>query len=1299
MPTVAPNTKPIPHSSSPLLNTISYLLIGVVPIVVTLFSMMMTFEVNRRFQIITVWALCTVLFFLLELLAEPIEGGNWSGYLNLMTSVAWLCLGFSPALAVILGGTSLAAAVRVGFSQRLKLRAMTMNDLLAHNVIRVTVSTLSLSVAAGVYALLNGQIPLRAVGESDALPLVIALSLGFITAQLFGALVMWLVKKVSVAPIWSSAKREQLLTELSIFPLIVVLPLILFNAGLGVFIVITSIVAAHAVRYRQIGTAVRESNQLYQHSNELVQKLSLVNRSVQNAMFNVDQGEALRTACKTAIAITQGSKAAIFLIQREHDTLYLADNIHLTEQHLANGRDLPYHREIYPAEPRIMPDTEAASVDSGLREYARQGEFRAFAEMPLRSGNIMLGYMTVYHDQPHDYTATELDLLEILANQLTAALDNTQLLRALELHAFEMTHLVHLSRISTSSLDLARLAADVSDVLRQMTAMDWVMIVLLDKERMQILGMLGSPEERSDTPTATLPQFPEVRLLVVQDTPQQMFFQLDDMGVSQQLRSFMELHHLQSITLLPMTAHENLFGLIFLGTYHTHALNEREEQLLETAANQIATQVYNVRVYKETHDALNGQLQQLALIEDIVQQISGSHDFNQIINDVFEAAVKTTRADMVALALLTDANDLWVIEQYYQRGVPQRHYSVQHKEQGVIGQVAQTGAISLVADNRTIDYYYTSPTGIYLSSLAVPLMKDGITVGVLNVESKQVGAFTRDEADFLKNLGGHAIISIENARLLEELQYQIDTLTSLRELSLSLSTAVDSDSVAKAVLKTTLDITKGDYAALFHYDRSSDQLIPLVGTERDHSASSAAEAAVLAKAAFEAAQAGKIQAFENIQHSFSDEALETFTFLSLIAVPIIRGNTVNEVLCITYHEQQYFENRDINTLNLLSIQAAGHLENALLHERIRDGNNRMRAILDSTRDGVILVDFGGRLIEVNPSAQRLVGLNLSEHIGEPLVDVLLSYSENDEQAQAGYSREELTKLARIQRLQPEGITRREFSRIIQPNQPIYVEEIGSPVMDDQEHVVGRLLVLRDITEEKQLEIDREQISSMAVHDLRSPLASIITALRIALENLEAGNTPIAQQTMQVSLASADKLMNLVNSLLDIRKGRHMSLERSATSMEELIELARLTLLASIEKADVRVIVDIPPNLPLVNVDAEKIRRVLINLLDNALRYTPSGKDILISVAPDTNKNKLLVKVADSGVGIPKAARERVFEQYWQVKENVHLRGSKGAGIGLAFCQRALEAHGERIWVADEGPLPGACFMFTLPISN
>jgi signal transduction histidine kinase len=116
------------------------------------------------------------------------------------------------------------------------------------------------------------------------------------------------------------------------------------------------------------------------------------------------------------------------------------------------------------------------------------------------------------------------------------------------------------------------------------------------------------------------------------------------------------------------------------------------------------------------------------------------------------------------------------------------------------------------------------------------------------------------------------------------------------------------------------------------------------------------------------------------------------------------------------------------------------------------------------------------------------------------------------------------------------------------------------------------------------------------------------------------------------------------------------------------------------------------------VDPDLMRRVLVNLLDNAVRFTPKGGTVLIRVQRSVNeKRRLIVGVHDSGVGVPDADREQIFEQYRQSKTNKPLRGSNGTGLGLTFCKLAVEAHGGRIWVEDSDTLSGASFYVSVPV--
>jgi two-component system clock-associated histidine kinase SasA len=190
--------------------------------------------------------------------------------------------------------------------------------------------------------------------------------------------------------------------------------------------------------------------------------------------------------------------------------------------------------------------------------------------------------------------------------------------------------------------------------------------------------------------------------------------------------------------------------------------------------------------------------------------------------------------------------------------------------------------------------------------------------------------------------------------------------------------------------------------------------------------------------------------------------------------------------------------------------------------------------------------------------------------------------------------------------------------------------------------------------------------------------------------------PTIIQTMPLLLDSANSLMRLVDSLLDLGSDSKLPLHLASVSVQDIVDSAFKALATSFQEANIKVTYDIPKTLPQVQVDPDIIRRVLINLLDNAMRYTPFDGEIMVTAAPYQDGNLILMRVADSGPGIPDEERERVFEKFRQVKANVPKRGSKGSGLGLAFCKRGIEAHGQRIWVAETSPLSGACFAFTMP---
>jgi signal transduction histidine kinase len=161
----------------------------------------------------------------------------------------------------------------------------------------------------------------------------------------------------------------------------------------------------------------------------------------------------------------------------------------------------------------------------------------------------------------------------------------------------------------------------------------------------------------------------------------------------------------------------------------------------------------------------------------------------------------------------------------------------------------------------------------------------------------------------------------------------------------------------------------------------------------------------------------------------------------------------------------------------------------------------------------------------------------------------------------------------------------------------------------------------------------------------------------------------------------------------------MPLNLAVVSVADIVDATISKFSANIRDAGVTVTQDVPPNTPAVNVDADIIHRVMMNLLGNAIRFTPSGGEIRFIATPDEARRVVTVRVVDTGPGIPPNEVERIFEKFRQVEGSVPQRGHKGSGVGLSFCKTAIEAHNQKIWVEQDGPLSGACFAFTLPYAT
>jgi two-component system, OmpR family, clock-associated histidine kinase SasA len=275
------------------------------------------------------------------------------------------------------------------------------------------------------------------------------------------------------------------------------------------------------------------------------------------------------------------------------------------------------------------------------------------------------------------------------------------------------------------------------------------------------------------------------------------------------------------------------------------------------------------------------------------------------------------------------------------------------------------------------------------------------------------------------------------------------------------------------------------------------------------------------------------------------------------------------------------------------------------------------------------------------------------------------------------------------------------------------EELQAHVkLDDLEDLAQHAELIRLTDEVFQLRQEREELASqlrfrdqiiaMLAHDIRNPL----TAASIAVETLEIANRPIVDENapyispaLRGQLISQARLqlknMNvMITDILEATSGSQSGLTIRPVPLELSIVCQEVTkdLASKMDEKNQHLTTDIPSDLPPVYGDPERIKQVISNLLDNAIKYSPASGTIVLSVLHRTTQ-KIQVSICDDGPGIPEENSNRIFEEHYRLKRDA---GEKGYGIGLSLCQRIVRAHYGQIWV-NSVPRQGSCFHFTLPV--
>jgi two-component system phosphate regulon sensor histidine kinase PhoR len=340
---------------------------------------------------------------------------------------------------------------------------------------------------------------------------------------------------------------------------------------------------------------------------------------------------------------------------------------------------------------------------------------------------------------------------------------------------------------------------------------------------------------------------------------------------------------------------------------------------------------------------------------------------------------------------------------------------------------------------------------------------------------------------------------------------------------------------------------------------------------------------------------------------------------------------------------------------------------------LQSEQGKLTAMLEQMTDGVVIVNADGQITLINSAAERLFSTHQKSALDHTLAEILRQHQWIDLWERCKATGEEQSITLEL------------------PRQQTFVQSIAIPL---GEALPGHIMMLfQDLTRIRRLETVRRDFISNISHELRTPLAS----LKALTETLQSGaleDPPAAQRFLGRMETEVDALTHMVSELLELTRieSGQVPLKIKAVRPHKLLEKAYERLGEQAQRAGIQLELSCEKDLPKVSADKPRLGQVLVNLLHNAIKYTPEGGHIRL--AARQQGNKIVFSVQDTGVGIPADDLPRIFERFFKTDR---ARAEGGTGLGLAIARHLVEAHGGRIW-AESVEEEGSTFYFTIPIN-
>ena len=679
----------------------------------------------------------------------------------------------------------------------------------------------------------------------------------------------------------------------------------------------------------------------------------------------------------------------------------------------------------------------------------------------------------------------------------------------------------------------------------------------------------------------------------------------------------------------------------------------------------------------------------LELLYHVSREVATALDLRTVLQRVLYAAIDNVGGERGSIVVMDDHGkpiDSIIVHGRRIQDDTTRQLRVT-VERGLAGWVVRNGKPALVPDTSRDKRWLRRPDDAVQESgakaaICVPLMAREKIVGVLTLVHSFPNAFDRGHLELMQAIADQTGIAILNARLYTESQRQARVMTALADGAMTINSSLKMDEVFQRILNQIIQALQVETVALALQESPSGDFV-------FHAATGNQAGSIIGK---------RIPASEGLIGKVVQDRRG-------MVIPALRSEN-------PFAKRDFFEGIDSNAVAIAPIQTRGKIigvieainpisgvfdpdallvmtgvgsmagttiQNAQFVEKVEEAQKRYHELFNDSIDPILVSDWEGNIIEANRKMLSLSGYN-AEALHSMKVEEI--HEINWESVGEGFDY-----------LKDDHTASYEALHKLKNGEEIPVEVYLRSTQMDKEPTIH--WTFRDIRTRKELDVLRKDLTSMIYHDLRSPLANIVSSLDV-LDTLLEEKDESVDALLKIANNSTERIQRLIASLLDVNQleAGQTIVTQQGVSPERIVQDALDAIAPSISAREQKTVKKLAKNTPNIWVDEDMIRRVLINLLENASKFTPTKGEISIGAKMDGKWLQLWI--ADNGMGIAPEDRNRVFEKFTRAKKS--SKKISGLGIGLAFCRLAVDGHGGKIWI-DEDHKIGTRFNINLPIEK